>query len=144
MNRVPLELYDRVVELALQITNATLAEDEALCQSRYETLVEFHREQTAAGREHPFLTETVADYTDDPATALRYYRQALEQANRLGTTVPTQTILLGISAKLLELGHCEQAEAHWREGRREAVRRHDEFAITEAERLEQELRAQGR
>lgn len=139
MSSIPPEMHEQVLDLAAQMTNAALAEDDPLCQSLYQGLLEYYNEQTAAEQGHPFLTETVADYTDDPAEALRYYRQALVQSQKMGSTEPTQTILLGIATKLIELGQREQAEAYLWEGQKEAIRRNDEFTIEEANHLLEEL-----
>lgn len=139
MSSIPPDMYERVLELTVEITNATLAEDDALSQSLYQSLLIYHQEQAAMGRVHPFLTETVADYTDDPTEALRYYKLALEQSRDIGNGEPTQTILIGIASKLLELGQREQAEAHLRDGRIEATRRGDGFSVAEADRLMKEI-----
>lgn len=139
VSSIPLKMHEHVLDLAAQITNAALADDDALGQSLYQSLLEYYNEQTAAEQGYPFLTETVADYTDDPAEALSYYRLALVQSQKMGTSEPTQTILLGIAAKLLELGQREQAEAYLRDGQKEAIRRNDEFAIEEANYLLKEL-----
>ena len=139
MNSIPLDMYDSVLELTVGITNATLAEDDALSQSLYLRLLIYYQEQIAAGRTHPFLTETVADYTDDSTEAMHYYKLALEQSHALGDSEPTQTIRIGIASKLLELGQREQAEAHLRDGRAEAIRRGDEFAVEEADLLLKEI-----
>lgn len=141
VSSIPPEMHERVLDLAAQMTNAALADDDPLCQSLYQGLLEYYYEQTAAGQGHPFLTETVADYTDDPAEALCLYRQALVQSQKMGATEPTQTILLGVATRLIELGQREQAEAYLREGQKEAIRRNDEFAMEEAKRLLKELSA---
>jgi hypothetical protein len=67
MSTIPPEVYDRVGELAADITNATLADDHALAESLYQRLHLYHEQQLAAGRSHPFIIETLADYTADPA-----------------------------------------------------------------------------
>lgn len=139
MSSIPPEMRAKVLELALQITNATLADDDALSDSGYQNLLEYYREETAVGRGHPFLTEVVADYTEESNAALRYYQVALEQSQRIGPAEPTQTILLGMTVKLLELGKVEQAEAYLRDAKKEAVRRQDEYSIAEADRLLKEL-----
>jgi hypothetical protein len=139
VSSIPPEMHERVLDMACQITNAALADDTALREAHYLSLLEYFEAQTDAGQGHPFLTETVADYTDDPVAALRYYQLALEQSHKLGVTEPMQTILIGIAEKLLELGMPEQAEARLHDGRKEAIRRNDEFAIAEADRLLKEL-----
>jgi len=127
------DIYEHVHELATDITNATLADDRALAESLYQRLLAYHQEQLAAGRSHPFLIETLADYTDDASQALHYYEQALTMSHQMASDEPTHTILIGIGTKMLEMGRREQAEAFIRDGRIEAVRRADSNSIIEAD-----------
>ena len=135
MSTIPSDIYAHVGELAADITNATLADDHALVESLYKRLLTYHEEQLAAGRSHPFLVETLADYTDDATHALRYYEQALAMSRLIPSDEPTQTILISIGTRLLDLGRREQAEAFIREGRTEAVRHADTDSIEDADRL---------
>lgn len=135
MSTIPSDLYDQVRELATEITNATMADDVALAESLYQRLLAFQEGQAAAGRSHPFLVETLADYTDDASQALRYYEQALAMSRQMASDEPTHTILIGIGTRLIELGQREQAEAFIRDGRAEAVRRSDLDAVNEADQL---------
>lgn len=135
MSRIPPEMHARVLDLACQITNAVLADDAALSASHYLSLVAYYQAQTDAGLGHPFLTETVADFTEDPVTALRYYQLALQQAEESGAPEPTQTILLAMGTRWLELGQWEQAEACWQAGHREAIRQNDPVTLEEAAQL---------
>ena len=73
MSSIPPDIYERVYDLALAITNASEAGDDALRDSAYETLCAFHDEQESLGRSYPFLTETLADYTDDKVKAVQLY-----------------------------------------------------------------------
>ncbi|MCU0784720.1 MAG: hypothetical protein MUF81_11885 [Verrucomicrobia bacterium] len=66
ISTVPPDSYEHVGELAADITNATPADDHGLAESLYQRLHVYHEEQLAAGCSHPFLVETLADYTDDP------------------------------------------------------------------------------
>ena len=135
MSTIPPDIYERVGELAADITNATLADDHALAESLYQRLHLYHDEQLEAGRSHPFVIETLADYTDDPAQALCYYEQALAMSRHMASDEPTHTILIGIGQQLIELGRREQAEAFIRDGRAEALRRGDTDWIENADRL---------
>src|SRR6266496_947071 len=124
MSNIPPDIYERVRELALAMTNASEAGDTALQDSVYQSLLAYHEEQTRLGRSHPFLTEALADYTDDVATSARYYELALEQA-RAYCDEPTHTKMISLAERLIELGQLERAEAYLRDGRAEAVRRAD-------------------
>ena len=138
MSTIPPDIYEHVGDLAADITNATLADDHALAESLYQRLLTYHEEQLASGRSHPFLVETLADYTDDATEALRYYEQALAMSRLMASDEPTQTILIGIGTRLLEMGRGGQAEAFIRDGRAEAVRRADADSIEDADRLLQD------
>ena len=135
MSTIPPDIYERVGELAAAITNATLADDRALAESLYQRLHHYHKEQLAAGRSHPFIAETLADYTDDPTQAIHYYEQALTISRHMTSEEPTHTILIGIGERLVEMGRREQAEAFIRDGRAEALRRGDISWIENADKL---------
>ncbi len=124
--------------MAAEITNDTLAEDYALSQALYQRLLQYYEDQSAADRCHPFLVETLADYTDDSTQALHFYQEALAMSRKMSSDEPTQTILIGIGEPLLETGRREDAEAFLRDGRAEAVRRADSYGIEEADRLLQD------
>ena len=140
MSNIPPDIYERVRELALAITNASEAGGTTLQDSGYQSLLAYHEEQTRLGRSHPFLTEALADYTDDVATSARYYELALEQA-RAYSDEPTHTKMISLAERLIALGQLERAEAYLRDGRAEAVRRADTFWIEDADRLLHELAA---
>ena len=50
MNSIPLDMYDSVLELTVEITNATLAEDDALSQSLYLRLLIYYQSRLPLGR----------------------------------------------------------------------------------------------
>jgi hypothetical protein len=135
MSTIPPDIYERVSELAADITNATLADDQALVESLYQHLHHYHEERLAAGCSHPFIIETLADYTDDPARAIRYYEQALEMSRQMMSDEPTHTILISIGEQLIEMGRREQAEAFIHDGRAEPLRRGDIDWIENADKL---------
>ena len=135
MSTIPADVYEYLGDLAARITNAGLAYDPALAESLYLQLQAYHEERFAAGRSHPFIIETLADYTHDPAQAIGYYQQALTMSREMTSDGPTHTILIGIGERLIELEQCEQAEAFIRDGRVEAVRRGDTDWVREADEL---------
>jgi hypothetical protein len=138
MSSIPPEMYERVHELALAITNASEAGDAVLYDSLCQTLRAYYDEQANSGRSHPFLTEAIADYTDDAAEAVRLYELALEQA-RTFPDEPTYTKMISLAEHFIGLGRKEQAEAYLRDGRAEAARRGDTFWVEDADRLLHEL-----
>lgn len=135
MSTIPPDIYEHVGDFAADITNAVLAGDDALAASLYQRLQLYSDEQLAAGRSHPFIIETLADCTADPAQAIGYYEQALAMSRHMTTDEPTHTILIGIGEQLIELGRREQAEAFIRDGRAEALRRGDSDWVENADRL---------
>ena len=135
MSTIPPDIHEQVQDFALGITNASLADDQALAESLYERFLSYHEEQLAAGRSHPFIVESLADYTHDRAQAIRYYEQALAMSRQMTSDEPTHSILIDLGGQLIEVGQREQAEAFIRDGRAEAVRRGDEYYIEEADRL---------
>jgi len=138
MSNIPRDIYEQVHELAVAIVNASGAGDDALCDSLCQTLRAYYDEQASLGHSHPFLTEAMADFTDDPAEAVHLYELALEQA-RAFPDEPTHTKMISLAQQLIELGRTEQAQAYLRDGRAEAVRHGDTFWIKDADRLLQEL-----
>ena len=140
MSSIPPDIYERVHELAVAIVNASDADDDALHDSLCQTLRAYYDEQASLGRSHPFLTEAMADYTDDATEAVRLYELSLEQAQTFPDE-PTHTKMISLAQQFMELGRTEQAEAYLRDGRAEAVRRGDTFWIEDADRLLQQLAA---
>ena len=134
MSSIPPNIYERVHELAVTIVNASGTGDDTLYDSLCQTLRAYYDEQASLGRSHPFLTEAMADYTDDAAEVVRLYKLSLEQA-RAFPDEPTHTKMISLAQKLIELGRREEAEAYLRDGRAEAVRRGDTFWIEDADRL---------
>src|SRR5688572_275920 len=140
MSSIPQDIYERVHELADAIVKASEAGDDARRELECLALRAYFDEQFRAGRSHPFLTEAVADYTDDGTEAVRLYELSLAQA-RAFPNEPTHTKMISLAEQLIDLGRREQAEAYLRDGRAEAVRRGDTFWIEDADRLLQQLAA---
>ena len=138
MSSIPPDIYDRVHELVVAIVNASEAGDDALCDSLCQTLRAYFDEQTTSGRSHPFLTEAMADFTDDAAEAARLYKLSLDQSRALPDE-PTHTKMISLAQRFIELGLTDQARAYSGEGHAEASRCGDTFWIEEADRLLQEL-----
>ncbi len=133
-------MRERVLDLGLAIVNAVLADDFALVAAHYQQLLAYHDEMQQAGTSHPYLVETLADYTDDDREALRIYQRALLMSREWGPSEPTHEILVGMARRWLELGNKEQAEACLRDANVEALSRGDTEVVTEID----ELRKEGR
>lgn len=135
---IPPDMYDRVRDLALAITNASEAGDERRQQAHRQALRGYFEEQAALGRGHPFLTETLADYTQDATEAVQLYELAIAQS-QTWPEEPTHTKMISLAERLAELGRGPEAQAWLRQGRAEAVRRADSCWVNEADRLQQGL-----
>jgi hypothetical protein len=77
--------------------------------------------QENLGEPEPFLTETLADYTEDAAEAVAQYRRALAQS--VGCCdEPTHTKRICMASRLIELGDLDEARLELMLGRVEAER----------------------
>ena len=139
MRPIPPDVYDKVADLACGMTNATCADDAALHDSLYEQLLGFYADQGRRGALHPFVVESLADYTNDLQEALRLYREALAISE---ADEPRYTILISMAERLIELGDRDQAEACLRDGRAEADGRNDSDYVAEADRALRDLAAE--
>lgn len=117
------EVHSRVRAFGDGFCVAAEAGDEVLRAAHFEALRAYYLEQKRLGLWHPHLTEAVADHCRAASEAVGFYREALAQARRLGE--PTQSILLGMAERMLEVGLRETAEACAQEGLAEALRRGD-------------------
>ena len=134
MSSIPPDIYEKVHELAIAIANAAQADDDVLNASLCQQFRAYYDEQASLGHAHPFLTEAMADYSQDAAEAVRFYELSLEQAQAFPDE-PTHTKMICAAEQFIELGRTEQAEAYLRDGRAEAVRLGHTFWIEEADRL---------
>lgn len=132
MRPIPPDVYDQVADLACGMTNATCADDAALHDSLYQQLLAFYKDQSRRGVLHPFVVETLADYTEDRPEALRFYREVLAISE---PDEPRHTILISMAERLIEVGEREQAKACLRDGRAEAEGRSDSDYVAEADRV---------
>jgi hypothetical protein len=114
--------WRRVTEAAYSLTNATLADDDALRASLFIVLMEVLDDLRQRHGEHPILIETAADFCDEPVDQRNMYLSAIELAEANG--LPTLTIRVSLASLLLqdfndpaqamrELSACEsEMEAH--------------------------------
>ena len=139
MRPIPPDVYDTVADLACGMTNATCADDAALHNSLYQQLLAFYEDQSRRGILHPFVVETLADYTEDRPEALRFYREALAISE---PDEPRYSILISMAERLIEVGERDQAEACLRDGRAEAEGRNDSDSVAEADSVLRDLVAE--
>ena len=123
----------RLSEFAHRLVVASGMEDWVLHASIYQELTNFYDEQLAEGCWHPYLTESVGDFSDDAAIALEYYERAFSEARLMDE--PTHSILICMARRLFELGQMEKGRICLEEGRAEAVRCADDYYVHEADEI---------
>src|SRR5688500_6706650 len=63
--KIPQDIYDSVFDLATRLVASRESGDTKAFWTDYNELRQYCEAQQAAGRSHPFLWETLADFTDD-------------------------------------------------------------------------------
>lgn len=134
MRKVPTPLWKEVFDVVDDIkrwSDAGNAQLEASCIALLQVI---YARQEALGAPDPFLTEAMADYTDDPAEAVRLYRLALAQSSR-HPDEPTHTKRIDMASRLVELDDLQSARTELIQGRAEAERLNDTFYVELADDL---------
>src|SRR4051812_21634224 len=103
MSSVPSDLYHRVLRLATDLTNASEAGDDLVYGEHLSVLKALYEEQRLLGASHPFLTEALADYSDDPEEAAALYLLAIDQATNFADET-THTKHISLAEALISLG----------------------------------------
>ena len=134
MRHVRKKLYDDVFELVSKIVRASEAGDTVVESAELSRLRTLYVRYEALGIPDPFLTEAMADYTDDPSEAVRLYRLALAQSAQ-HSDEPTHTKRICMAERLVELGDLEAARTELLLGRAEAERVNDNAYIKMADDL---------
>lgn len=101
--------WGQVVDATLDVTNATLADDEVLRGSCLVTLQQVLGELRQRYGDHPALVETAADFIDDEADRVVLYKLAIGSA--AGHGLPTLSIRLSLARLLLEMGRSAEAKS---------------------------------
>lgn len=102
--RVPEDIHARVLELTRAIVDSYASADRKAAWELHAELREFCESTAAAGRDHPFLWETLADFTPDDRAAIELYKRALEQASLHGAATYEGSILLELAERHVTLG----------------------------------------
>jgi hypothetical protein len=128
---IPPDLYSRVFDLATAITSASEASDNGAYAAGVAELRALFEERARQGTPHPFLTEALADYTDDAKEAVELYQLAIQQCIAFDGE-PTHTKHIGLAERLVELGEVGRAREHLAVRRDAARRVGDKEAIDHA------------
>jgi hypothetical protein len=135
---IPPALYDEVFALVTSIAQPDAeplsAVDETKASDAYEKLEALFKLRESSGESDPFLTEALADFTDDAAESIRLYKLALEQcADFPGeATLPKR---IGLARALIQAGRKFEAREQIDIARREAFLARDAASLEELSEL---------
>jgi hypothetical protein len=136
MREIPKKLWSEVLEAVTAITWGPDGNepDAETSEAGVVQLRAIYDRQERLGQPEPFLTEALADYTDDAAEAVELYRRALAQSNA-HPDEPTHTKRICMASLLIELGNLAEARSELILGRAEAERLDDGPYVTMADEL---------
>jgi len=105
--KIPDDMYEHVFALVSGMTSAAGDEDVKTYWRLYDELEAYCQAQTE--RDHPFLWETLADFTMDDQVALALYLKALAKAQLLGAADYEASILLSLAERHKDIGNMDLA-----------------------------------
>lgn len=119
---IPSDIHAHVVGLTNAIIHAGQSGDADAAESAYEALARYCEATAAEGRDHPFLWETLADFTGDDQVAIGFYRHALPLATAANAAGYAASICLALAERHSNLDALDaardyalQAQAHARD-----------------------------
>jgi HD-GYP domain-containing protein (c-di-GMP phosphodiesterase class II) len=123
MREVSKDLWGEVFEVVTAITWGPDGNepDPKASEAAVAQLRAIYARQEGLGQPEPFLTEALADYTDDAAEAVALYRLALAQSTGYPDE-PTHTKRICMASRLIDLGDLAGARSELVLGRAEAER----------------------
>jgi hypothetical protein len=124
MREIPKELWAEILEVTRDIVWGPEQETDETTSANMERFHAIYARQNALGQPDPFLTEVLADFTDDAAEAIALYRIALSQSDAYPDE-PTHTKHICLASRLIEIGDFSGASSELIVGRAEAVRSND-------------------
>ena len=110
--KIPDALYERVFDLATGMTYASESGDTKSFWRLYDELRVYCEAQSDPHRDHPFLWETLADFTTDDRIAIDLYLKALRKAEQLGAADYEASIGLAIAERYPEAGNATLASRY--------------------------------
>ncbi|MCP5144587.1 MAG: hypothetical protein H6978_07155 [Gammaproteobacteria bacterium] len=125
-------LYDRVLGLAWELSDAGEKDDEAVFRKKFAELETVCADAMASDAAHPFFLETLADFTMVDEEAVQLYEEALDLAAEMGLRDDAASLYLAIAERCLELGDAEDALAYARQGHSIAQELNDAALLSEA------------
>lgn len=109
---IPPDIHARVVALTDAILDACEEGEDDNSASLYAQLQAYCDAIAADGRDHPFLWETLADFTGDDHIAIEHYTRALLLANAAQAISYEASICLALAERHSNLGDAEAAHEH--------------------------------
>jgi hypothetical protein len=134
MRKIHTPLWKEVLDVVNDIKRCLDAGDSKMEAVHTARLRAIYARQEVLGAPDPFLTEAVADYTDDAAEAVRLYRLALAQSSR-HPDEPKYTKRIDMASRLMEIGEMQSARTELIKGRVEAERLRDTLYVEFADEL---------
>ncbi len=132
---IPPALYDEVFVLVAAIAQpAAKLVDEARAADAYSKLVALFKSREQSGNSDPFLTEALADVTEDNSEAIRLYELALKQC----AAFPDEGMVskrTGLARALIEAGRAVEAGVQIEVARGEAFLERDSDALKQLKEL---------
>jgi hypothetical protein len=135
---IPPALYDEVFALATAIAQPDAkpldAVDEIKASDAHAKLHDLFKRRESSGKSDPFLTETLADFTDDNSESIRLYELALDQC----AAFPGEATIskrIGLARALIEANRVIEAREQIEVARREAFSARDAVALEESNEL---------
>lgn len=110
--KIPPDIHERVADLAAEIVNAGQAGDNRSSWALYDELRNYCEAVASEGRDHPFLWETLADFTADDQAAIALYQRALPLAVAAGADEYSASIHLALAERYANLDAAQAAHDH--------------------------------
>jgi hypothetical protein len=110
--KIPDDIYYRVLDIATSLVNSSESFDRKEQWAQYNELREICETEAASGRAHPFLFETLADFTDDPQMAISLYSKGLEVASQGEATAYRASINFALAERFRDIGDAKLAYEH--------------------------------
>jgi hypothetical protein len=134
MREIPRNLWEEVLEVTTDIVWGPRQDNAEATSANMERLHAIYSRQNALGQPHPFLTEAVADFTEDASEAIALYRLALAESG-VHPEEPTHTKRICLASRLIEIGDLSSARSELTLGREEAERLKDDEYLAMADDL---------
>lgn len=109
---LPQDVYDEVLRRSVVLTNLRLQHDENAQQEAYIALRAFCEDTARSGRDHPFLWETLADFSRDAREAIALYLRSLALAAQLAPEGVDGSTHFALAMRYQDIGASDLAYQH--------------------------------